>query len=124
WMGMIAVAALSENSTSSASTIVIIFAAILVVILLTISSVYLLKLLERIIIAVEDWSGGIFGYLPIIGAPRRTEREARWLGALATGLSSGVTRGDAVEAAGNICRGPIKRRSAEAAALIRQGHSL
>jgi len=124
WMGFIAVAAITERSASVESTLIIIVVAILAAMLLTSLSVYLLKLLERIIIAIEDWTGGIFGYLPIFGAPRRTEREARWLGAVATGLNSGVLPADAVEAAGNICRGPIKRRSAEAAAQMRQGHLL
>jgi len=124
WIGFMAVAAATENSVSVESTIAIIIVAILAVMLLVSLSVYFLKFLERIIIAIEDWTGGIFGYLPIVGAPRQTEREARWLGAVATGLNSGVLPADAVEAAGNICRGRIKRRSADAAAQIRQGHSL
>jgi type II secretory pathway component PulF len=94
------------------------------VMLAVMMGLYLLTGAEKLVLYLERRFGSWFGYIPIIGAPRQTERESRWLGALSMALDSGVDSAEAVEGAGNICGGSIGVRSRRAAELVRGGYPI
>lgn len=104
--------------------IYIIPAFVVMVLISFAAAMLILGLLEQLVLAVERGFFRLLGALPIIGAPKRTEQESRWLGALSMALSSGVDTAGAVESAGNISGGGMMKSSARAAAMVRQGHSI
>ena len=109
---------------SELGTGVLLLSLIPLIIVLLGYAILWLRFHEWLILWMERLAGGVFGRLPIVGAPRQTEREARWLGALSAGLTSGVEAADALETAGGVCGGLMQRRSQRAAQLVRAGHTV
>lgn len=101
-------------------TILVVCAALLAVIL----AAALLFQMEESVLGFEKWSNRLFGSIPWVGAPRRTEMESRWLATLSLALDSGIEAPAAVEAAGDAVSISMAERSRKAAALVRQGHSI
>jgi type II secretory pathway component PulF len=96
-------------------------ACLLVVLLLV---PYLLEGVEASVLRMERRFRKVLRFLPIAGRAVRVEQQARWLGALSLGLSSGVPPDQAVRAAGMICDGPMERRSLYASELVAAGHPI
>jgi type II secretory pathway component PulF len=95
------------------------------VVLLTVLVVpYILSGIEKFVLRVERNSRPLLRFLPLAGRAVRVEQQARWLGALALGLSSGVTPDRALRSAGRICGGNIERKSFYAAELAAGGYAI
>jgi type II secretory pathway component PulF len=97
-----------------------VFCLVLVLLLLP----YLLEGVENFVLKTERRFRPLLRFMPIASRAVRVEQQARWLGALSLGLSSGVPPDQAVRAAGMICDGAMERRSLFAAELVAAGHPI
>lgn len=94
------------------------------VMLLPLTVPYILGFLEVLVLRVERLLRPLLRFIPIASRAVRVEQQARWLGALALGLSSGVTPDRALRSAGRICGGTLETRSFYAAELAAAGHPI
>ncbi len=120
----VAMFAFSDAAVDTIGSIGVFIVVILSAILPAMVLMAVLSESEKLVLWLERTASRWFGNIPVIGAPRRTEMESRWLAALSLGLSSGIEAPVAIEAAGDICGGSLARSSRRAAELAGQGHSI
>lgn len=113
-----------DNQNASSDPLIVVGAIAICALFVPLIMPYLLAGMESFVLRMERRFRPLLRFIPVANMAVRVEQQARWLGALALGLSSGVTPDKALRSAGKICDGRLERRSFKAAELVAAGHPI